>query len=157
MKFTLESRWIESKQDNIIIALFVGFTLACIASAIFLVVAKSWFLILTLFIWVLVTTGLYRLLRLREPTIRCFFLADLPTATRVIKNVLIESGLVFTQNSTGFFLPQESVRIDVFWDRTQGIRLWGSIIQFNPYAPDKQLLINTLRTQIDEAFLPQGL
>lgn len=158
MKLSVEPKWRDTYHDNVGIAFTAGLVTTCVASTLLISSAvEEWALPLAVMFFLLVTFGWYKLLSFREPTLYRFFLVDLPVAMRVVKHVLFDAGVLFIQEKNSYILDSGSLIIEVHWDRYGRRGPWGSVIRFHPCTPDQQLLIDKLRTQIDEAFLPKGL
>lgn len=157
MKLSVEPKWRDTYHDNVGIAFMTALVATCMASTLLILTVEEWALPLTVVFFLLVTFGVYKLLSFREPTLYRFFLVDLPVAMRVVKHVLFDAGVLFTQEKNSYILDGVSLIIEVHWDRYGRRGPWGSVIRFRPCTQDQQPLINKLRTKIDEAFLPKGL
>jgi hypothetical protein len=157
MKLSVEPKWRDTYHDNVGIAFMTGLVTACVASIFLIPVVEEWALSLAVVFFLLVTFGVYKLLSFREPALYRFFLVDLPVAMRVVKHVLFDAGILFTQEKNSYILDGDSLIIEVHWDRYGRRGPWGSVIRLRPCTPDQKPLINTLRAKIDEAFLPKGM
>lgn len=157
MKLSVELQWRDTYHDNVGIAFMTGLMTTCVASIFLISATEKWALPLAAVFFLLVTFGVYKLLSFREPTLYRFFLVDLPVAMRVVKHVLFDAGVLFIQEKNSYILDNDSLIIEVHWDRYGQRGPWGSVIRFHPCTPDQQPLIDKLRTKIDDAFLPKGL
>lgn len=157
MQLPVEPKWRHTHHDNVGIAFMTGLVTTCVASTFLIPAVEEWALSFAVVFFLLVTFGLYKLLSFREPTVRRFFLVDLPDAVQVVKHVLFDAGILFRQEEYNFILADGTVTIEVFSDRYGRRGPWGSVIRLRPCTPDQQPLINTLCAKIDDAFLPKGL
>lgn len=167
MNLSVEPKWQDTYHDNVGIAFMAGLVMTCVMLTLFVPIVEEWdvsptllVFLLILFgfvVFLLITIGLYKLLSFREPTVRRFFLVNLPDALQVVKQALIEANIPFRQETYNLILDDGAVTVEIYSDRYGHRGPWGSIIRLRPCTPDRQPLINTLRAKIDEAFLPKGL
>lgn len=167
MQPPVEPRWQDTYHDNVGIAFTAGLVMTCVMLTLLVPIVEEWDFSPTLLIFLLIlfglvvfllaTIGLYKLLSFREPTVRRFFLVNLPDALQVVKQALVEANIPFRQEAYNLILDNGAVTIEIYSDRYGRRGPWGSVIRLRPCTSDQQLLINTLRAKIDEAFLPKGL
>lgn len=149
-------QWKQSYLELVIGALGTGF----IASILFMVVAGEYFgsfaCIGGALLWGIITTATFHAFgSFNRTAVHKFFLVDDVVARTVVANVLSSKAWPFTQTDKGFALDTVEIRINSGAIARGSLK--GVYIALGPYRGNNQLLIDSLKEKIDEAFMPRGL
>ena len=116
---------------------------------------ENYIIIVGLLLMVVIALAYYNIVGEKRYRISKFVMTDFATTRQIVANVLRQKGVPFKEMESRFIVGEMSIVIRSGALNRGAVK--GSMIALGPYRGENRLLIDSLKTKIDAAFVPRGL